>query len=175
MKSQIVEAKGTACIPPRVPLGPTIGLPSTPPSCPVGPWQTAHLAAKIGAPCLAVPFPGGSSAPVTGLMEKSSFAIPSGVAGRPKSSGLGFCAEAVVQAARATATTRRLDNRIVDPPVGLDLPRLNGVRVTNLVRLQVGSVNAPELSYFRKRRLNLAALVGRAGQQHRFLSVPPPR
>ena len=34
-------------------------------------WYTAHLDAKTGAPSVAVPFPGGSSAPVTGLMEKS--------------------------------------------------------------------------------------------------------
>src|SRR6185295_20205605 len=52
------------------------------PSVPVGPWQTAHLAAYTGAPCLAVPSPGGNPSPV-GKTSIFQARISSSVAGRP--------------------------------------------------------------------------------------------
>src|SRR5262245_12669248 len=94
------------------------------PSVPVFPWQTAQpLLAYSFAPSVAVPRPGGSSAPV-GPMEMSHARISSAVGVRP-TPYVGPCASAVTPIRHTNGRT--LSMPIVHAPIAGDSPRLNAV------------------------------------------------
>src|SRR5262245_64000303 len=94
------------------------------PPIPFGPWHPAHPFARYSrSPSLAVPRPGGSSAPV-GPMEISHARISSAVGVRP-TPYVGPCASAVTPIRHTNGRT--LSMPIVHAPIAGDSPRLNAV------------------------------------------------
>src|SRR5215475_4375238 len=92
------------------------------------PWHIAHFAAKIGAPCAAVPLPGGRPVP-SGRMLMSHAAISPGSIGLPR---FGPTAEAVpAPRPSATTTAKRASLRVnmFHLPIALDRPTGNAVEV----------------------------------------------
>src|SRR5690349_11578322 len=96
----------------------------------VGPWHAAHFFAKISAPCLAVPLPGGSSFP-SGPIAMSQAWISSLVGLRPMLYD-GACAHAAVEAASAIMGTNELDRHIANAPVAVHFPGVNSVEITHV-------------------------------------------
>src|SRR5689334_22798042 len=90
------------------------GVPS-----PLAPWQAAHLAANICAPCATDPDPGGKPLPSGGILM-SALVTSSGVAGRPNFGGAMSAARAaeVVSAITTIArdAARRACLRSLSPP-----------------------------------------------------------
>jgi hypothetical protein len=94
------------------------------PPMPVSPWQLTHPAcSKTSAPSLAVPRPGGSSAPV-GLIEISRRRISSAVGVRPTPYEGEDCANAgLPNSTRSGTNATSLSEPIGHAPVLGDLPR----------------------------------------------------
>src|SRR4051812_45124613 len=83
------------------------GLPTTPaempPPLPFSPWQDAHFAAKIGAPCAGAPRPAGRLVP-SGRMLMSHFLRSASAIGLPSPGLSAKAAPAAVDAIARQAT-----------------------------------------------------------------------
>src|ERR1700680_2659515 len=136
-----------------------------------------HFSAKIPAPSLEDPLPGGSPFP-SGPMEMSSAWTCCFVAGVPMPlyAGIGVCA-AAAEATSAMPAARSLENRIFHAPVPVHFPGLNGIHIARDERrlLEEINVRTPYLGHFGHTWLNYAIVVRAAGHQQRLFSFPIPR
>src|SRR4029077_7931070 len=149
----------------------------TAPPSPFFPWHTAHFLAKISAPSVAVPRPGGSSFP-SGPTMKSKILISSWVRGVPRL--VRDCASPATGAARIITGTSKLREHlrkhgIVYAPIAIHPPGLNGIDVNGAAGFLLSHVgDAPVFIQLRQCRLNFTAFIRAARLEHRLFSVPSP-
>src|SRR5690242_15933634 len=113
----------------------------------------------MGAPCLAVPLPGGSSLP-EGPGEMSQSLISCALGLRPTPVYLPDCA-APLTAHNIRQAASQLNEAILNAPVGVDLPRLNRVKQIDRIPrfLPPRRRHAPDFAQLNERRLRLPAIV----------------
>src|SRR5262245_11604036 len=184
-KSKIVVAYGqklAMVLPPSSVArgGPAVTMAASPP-LPFSPWQAAHLAWKIGAPCLAVPLPAGKPVP-SGKTVMSHGARSLGVIGAPRLGRSVFWLSAANTPAAANsaieaAAAASLSVDMSDAPVAGDRPAGDGVDVLAREGEHRGRCGRlPALRHeLRARRLHVAAFIHGAALQRRGAAVPAPR
>src|SRR4029077_887624 len=89
------------------------------------PWHIAHFAAKIGAPCAAVPLPGGNPVP-SGRMLMSQGAMSASEIFAPRPGG---CAKAAPEHKRRAAVRMRSSVDMLHLPLGVHGPAREAVVV----------------------------------------------
>src|SRR4051812_46986771 len=95
---------------------------------PFSPWQTAHLAAKSGAPCAALPLPAGKPTP-SGPMLMSQAAASASLIGLPRRGVSVASAGAAMAPAASSSRAARLRVNMFRLPLGVDCPGGDAVHV----------------------------------------------
>src|SRR5215467_6030715 len=136
------------------------------------PWHIAHFAAKMGAPCAAVPLPGGRPVP-SGRMLMSHAAISASEIFAPRP---GDCADAAPQASVRVSSARGLSVDMFHLPLAVDRPAREAVVVLvgereHVRRLLGLAALRDELG---AQRLRVAAFVPCATLQDHRAAVPAP-